>query len=173
MLQLTGAHKATNSLPPGVVRSRGQAVHRDILLDFPMRLLGSPQTLDCPLRVPSNTPDSVAFLSADSNSAQGNMGRRRRFYDEIARVTMSQNSFACTLPCPKTKPLAVHLASSPPGRWKRISLHSSCVDYHQQIQTVPLSAAVQSSGLRIYCVSHAPWERYPRNFTSPLSPKLD
>ena len=39
----------------------GQAGHRDIVFDIPMRLLGFPQTPDCPLRVPSNTPDGVAL----------------------------------------------------------------------------------------------------------------
>ena len=32
----------------------------------PKRWLRTPQSPDCPLRVPSNTPDGVAFLSSDS-----------------------------------------------------------------------------------------------------------
>ena len=129
---------------------------RNILLVIPKRWLRTPQSPDCPLRVPSNTPSDVAFLSSDSalhyyfsplafrgkpeknECARVTMSpyRRQRFNDTTARALQCRKTpFVRTLPCPKIKFLTASLAivylgstwlRHPSGHWAHVSLRSSC-----------------------------------------------
>ena len=107
------------------------AMFRNILLVIPKRWLRTPQSPNCPLRIPSNTPGDVAFLSTDSalhyyfspSAFRGKPGkneyarvtmspyRRQRFNDTTVRTLQCRKTpFARTLPCPKTKSLSASLA---------------------------------------------------------------